>query len=145
MWKVAEVEVKYRPSRHDKPSVEEAKVAANLFRDNWNADQLEYRESVKIMLVDTKKRCMGISVISEGGLNDCHLDLRILLQIALKGNAYAIILCHNHPSGDARPSPHDDKLTKQALNGCQAVGLKMLDHIIITADSYYSYLEGGKM
>ncbi len=145
--KVAEVELSYHPIRCARPRVTDSTSAAPLFRSNWDEGQIEFRESVKLMLLNKRGNCMGICTIAEGGGATCSVDLRNVLQTALVGNASCIIMCHNHPSGNVTPSRQDDDLTLKVQKGCDAVGIRLLDHIIISPDEdeYYSYSENGKL
>lgn len=145
--KVAEVELSYRPLRCARPQVTDGRAAATLFRSNWDEGQIEFRESVKIMLLNLRGNCMGICTVGEGGGAECSVDVRHVLQTALLGNAKYIVMCHNHPSGKVEPSRMDDDLTKRVHCGCEAIGIKLLDHVIIAPeeDEYYSYSDNGKL
>lgn len=79
--------------------------------------------------------------MSVGGLDSTLVDARLVFREALKCNAVAIVVCHNHPSGVTRPSMQDDRLTKSLSNVSQAVGIKLLDHVIISSEGYYSYAD----
>lgn len=143
--KIAEVEVSYRPKRSLHPIVVDSKDASELFRKYWDIGKINYRESLKIMLINANGRCLGISTISEGGCEEASVNMKHLFQAALIGNATRIILCHNHPSGRLRPSKFDDELTKDVKTGLKTIGIMLIDHIIITEDDYYSYVENGKL
>ncbi|MDL2282858.1 hypothetical protein LJC44_07170 [Parabacteroides sp. OttesenSCG-928-G06] len=69
--------------------------------------------------------------------------MRIVLQTALKANSCAIMLCHNHPSGSTVPSHQDMALTERLKNACKTVGLQLLDHLIITDETYTSFADEG--
>lgn len=145
--RVAEVEISYRPMRCARPKIEDGRVAASIFRANWDDGQIEFRESLKVMLLNNRCNCMGICTVASGGGTSCGVDVRNILQTALVGNAQSIILCHNHPSGNVEPSTHDNTLTSNVQRGCDAVGIKLLDHVIISPDEdvYYSFKENGKL
>ena len=79
---------------------------------------------------------------------DCmqhHEDIRIVLQTALVSHASGIILSHNHPSGSTVASTQDNNLTSQLKKGCEAIGIRLLDHIILTEDTYLSYTDEGML
>ena len=80
-----------------------------------------------------------------GGIAGASVDVRCLLRHAILGQATAVVLCHNHPSGRIKPSPEDDNLTKNAAQACKAVGVRFIDHIIYAGADYYSYKEAGKL
>ena len=83
--------------------------------------------------------------ISEGGITETSADVRIILQAALLTNATAIILAHNHPSGKLRPSRQDIALTEQVKKAAEIMRITVIDHIILTDDSYYSFADEGQL
>ena len=80
-----------------------------------------------------------------GGICGTVADIRLILQTALLCNATAMILAHNHPSGQLNPSNEDIKLTKQIKEAARLMDMRVVDHLIITADSYYSFAEEGEL
>ena len=104
------------------------------------------RESLRVLLLDTKYQLLRIEEISLGSLNESIAHPREIFRPALVHSAYAIILVHNHPSGDPTPSKADRELTRRIVEVGNLLAVKMLDHIIIGnfhADrpSYYSFRE----
>ena len=98
------------------------------------------------MLLNNANKIIGYTTISEGGLTSTIVDVRIILQTALVSNATSIILTHNHPSGNPRPSGHDDNLTKKIKSACELMDIRLLDHIIVTPyDCFYSYCNEGRL
>lgn len=83
--------------------------------------------------------------ISVGGIASTLIDVRLILCEALKCNATTVILSHNHPSGNNRPSKEDDTLTASVKKACEAVRIRLLDHLIFTDDGYYSYNDEGRL
>ena len=83
--------------------------------------------------------------ISSGGLASTIVDVRVVLKEALLCEAACIMLCHNHPSGNNRPSMEDDKLTKKLKEAAEAINVKLIDHVIICSNSYYSYADEGRI
>ncbi len=83
--------------------------------------------------------------ISHGGLSETAVDLRVIIREALMCNATVMALCHNHPSGNARPSRQDDMLTESLKQACDMMRIHMADHLIVTDGRYYSYLEEGRL
>ena len=80
-----------------------------------------------------------------GGIDCTVVDIRIVLQTALVSHASGIILSHNHPSGSTVASTPDNNLTSQLKKGCEAIGIQLLDHIILTEDTYLSYMDEGML
>lgn len=83
--------------------------------------------------------------VSKGGITSSVFDLKLIIKEALLENSSSIILCHNHPSGQLKPSRQDDMITSQCATACKTMEINFLDHIIITGDSYYSYNDEGKL
>ena len=83
--------------------------------------------------------------ISTGGLASTQVDVRVVLREALKNNATSVILVHNHPSGNIRPSSDDDRLTQAMFQAAKTLQIRMLDHVIFSDDNYYSYADEGRI
>lgn len=99
------------------------------------------REHFKAVLLDTKNQVLKVKDISIGSLNASIVHPRELFKAAIKVSSAAIILAHNHPSGDPSPSPEDLEITKRLWEGGQILGIKILDHIIIGDNRYVSLKE----
>ena len=102
-------------------------------------------EECHLLLLDQGMKVKNSVLLSRGGLASASVDVRQLLREALLGQAVSVVLCHNHPSGQTNPSRDDDNLTKKAAEACNAVGIRLLDHIIFAGNNYYSYQENGKI
>ena len=83
--------------------------------------------------------------ISQGGISETSADLRIILKAAINALAAGIILCHNHPSGNPRPSRQDDLLTQHLRDAARLLEIQLLDHIVLADGSYYSYSDEGTL
>lgn len=106
------------------------------------------RESVRLVLLDTKYLLIRVEEISLGSLNESIAHPREVFRPALIYSAYAVILVHNHPSGDPTPSSSDHQLTRRLVQGADLLQIRLLDHVIIgTADNgrlpYFSFKEAG--
>jgi len=104
---------------------------------------LNHCEYFYIMCMNNDNRILGCSQISKGGMTGTVIDVRIILQTALKSNATCIILSHNHPSGNLIPSSHDKDMTRKIKEAGTQLDIKVLDHIILTPDSYFSFADEG--
>ncbi|HUM50760.1 MAG TPA: JAB domain-containing protein [Chitinophagales bacterium] len=138
---VAEIQVAYnlRIKHKDRIKVIEATIAEKLFRHTWNPDKLELQETFKVMLLNRNNQLLGIVTVSEGGICSTQVDTRLLLAIILKSMAVCVVLAHNHPSGNCMPSHLDFKLHEIVYDKCKFFNIEVLDHIILTADSFYSF------
>ena len=88
---------------------------------------------------------LGYTLISEGGISETIADIRLIFQAALLTNSVALILAHNHPSGNLKPSRQDMEITKQVRDAALLMRIKVLDHIILTDAEYYSFADEGML
>ena len=105
-------------------------------------------ESLRVILLDTRYRLLHIEEVSLGSLNESIAHPREIFRPALTYSAHAVIVVHNHPSGDASPSQTDHSLTRRLAEAAELLQIKLLDHIIIGAPSegnagYFSFKEAG--
>lgn len=82
--------------------------------------------------------------VSKGGLTSTAVDIRLVMKQAIELSATGLILCHNHPSGDVKPSREDDRLTNQLRDAAKLFNIEVTDHIVISRNSYYSYQQEGR-
>ena len=102
-------------------------------------------EEFWLLLMNQNHRLIKKLRISHGGITEVSVDIRIIMREAVLANATIIAVCHNHPSGNLRPSQHDNDLTNQLQRACQLMRLHFMDHVIITDGNYFSYRETGRL
>lgn len=102
-------------------------------------------EQFHILLMNNNYRLIKSVKISQGGITETSVDVRIIIREAVLGNATILAACHNHPSGRVTPSRADDELTQTIQKACQVMRIHFLDHVIVTDGAYYSYHEQGKL
>src|SRR4030095_696152 len=145
MYQVAEIELIYKskvkPS--ERPQINTSRDGYNVFLKSWDENKIELVEEFKILLLNRNNKVLGIYELSTGGISGTIADPRLVFTAALKANAVSIVLCHNHPSGNLKPSRQDEELTQKMKSAGQFLDIKVLDHIIITAESYYSFADEG--
>lgn len=101
-------------------------------------------ESFFVMLLSNNNKLIRIVPISHGGINETLVDRKIVFKAALENNAVKIILTHNHPSGDMKPSQADINTTRTIVEAGKIMSIQVLDHLIIGEDDrYYSFLDNG--
>lgn len=142
---VAEVELVYRtkvkPSQ--RPQISTAQDCFKILRQIWDAGRIEMVEEFKVLLLNRANKVLGVFDASSGGITGTVADPRIILAAALKSNAVNLILCHNHPSGSLKPSKADQELTNKIKCAALYLDITVLDHIIITAEEFYSFADEG--
>lgn len=101
------------------------------------------REEFVIIGLDGKNKTMFYHSVSVGCLTSSIVHPREVFKMAIVSNAAALILTHNHPSGDPTPSPEDIDITKRLIEGGNILGIKILDHVIIGENTYLSFADKG--
>lgn len=96
-------------------------------------------EEIWALFVNRQNQIIGKMRISQGSSVASVFDLKKVIKNALMARAEGIVLCHNHPSGNLRPSPDDDRITRKLREACDTLELRLLDHVIVTTDGFYSY------
>lgn len=133
---------RYAAERVDRKKMDTAESIANYFSPR--IANLGYEEC-HIMMLDNNLNLICSRLLSRGGLASTSVDVRSAMKEALLASATAIVLCHNHPSGALHPSKHDDDLTDRINTAAKTLNIRMLDHIIVSTDGYYSYQENGNL
>jgi len=146
-FKVAEIELTYSPEFKiaDKPKISKSNDAFQVLISQWNLGRIELIEEFKIILMNRRNRVIGVVPISKGGFSGTVADPKVIFAAALKSCASGIILAHNHPSGELDPSTEDIKLTQKIKEGGKILDIQVLDHLIITSNSFYSFADRGLM
>jgi DNA repair protein RadC len=143
--RVAEVELVYRskvkPS--ERPKISCSKDIADVLRQIWSIDKIEMVEEFKVLLLNRCNKVLGVFDASSGGITGTVADPRLIMAAAVKSTAVSIILAHNHPSGNLTPSRADEELTQKIKYASMYFDIRVLDHIIITSESYYSFADEG--
>jgi DNA repair protein RadC len=101
------------------------------------------QEQLRVVLLDTENRVLGASLVYQGGLNAIVVRLADCFREAVRANAAAILLVHNHPSGDPEPSNDDVRITHEAGQVGELLGIDLLDHVIVGGQAFVSLRERG--
>lgn len=128
-----------------RPQITCSTDCARILRQVWFRP-LEHVECFYMLLLNRANRLLGYSLISLGGIAGTTADPKVMFQVALKTNASAIILAHNHPSGNPQPSPNDVTLTQKAKQAGELLDITVLDHLILLPGTgYYSFADERKL
>lgn len=142
---LAEIKISYT-AKYDKKAKRKltcSKDAVDLFREIWLPETIELRESMYVLLVNRSNYVLGWFILSLGGVSGTVSDPKLIFSTALKCVASSLIIAHNHPSGNTKPSASDIQLTKNLVEGGRLLEISVLDHIILTAESFYSFADEG--
>ena len=127
----------------DRPKIRSSK---DIFSDMKDIAGKEETENIWILILNRANAVIERRQVSRGGTSATVFDLKtILRQVITTPGVEAIIMVHNHPSGNLRPSPQDDSITRSIKEGCQYLGLTFMDHVIVAQDGYYSYFEENRL
>lgn len=125
------------------PIIKNADEAYQAFLHYWDKGSLEYEEQLYVLFLNRGNCVLGVHQHSKGGRIQTVVDVGQIIAIALKANACALMIAHNHPSGRLEASLHDQELTKDLQKAAQLFKIELLDHLIITKDGYQSFCEHG--
>jgi DNA repair protein RadC len=143
--KVSEVELIYRSKvkASERPRIRQSKDAYALLMLHWDLDKIELMEEFKVIFLNQANKVLGIFNVSIGGITGTVADPRLIFSAALKASACNIMLAHSHPSGNLQPSRADEELTSKCKSAGQFLDIRVLDHLIVTRDQYYSFADEG--
>lgn len=143
--KVAEVELVYKTKvkASERPQIKSSIDSYSILKEIWDDNKIDMQEQFKVLLLNRANRVIGVYEASSGGITGTIADSRLILAIAIKSLAVSIILSHNHPSGNLKPSAADQDLTAKLKSACQYLDIKILDHVIVTSEGYYSFADEG--
>lgn len=140
------IAITFKGKKSELKSLNSVEDTANILRELMGKDGLiHYREEMIVLCLNQGNKVIGYHRVSAGGQTATVADLRIIATLALNCTANQIILAHNHPSGSLQPSAADIALTRKAKEGLALLDIRLLDHLIITDESHYSFLEYGEL
>jgi DNA repair protein RadC len=133
--------------RHASQSLEKAVIRDSRDVAQYFQTMLQdhKHEVFAVMFLNRANRINHLEVISEGGITGTVADPRIILRKALEEEAVSLILCHNHPSGNLKPSKSDEELTRKIKEASQYFDIRILDHIIVSEDGWFSFADEGML
>lgn len=143
---VGEVQLSYSKKQGTEArKIKSSKDIVAFIREIFPTEQINHREYVYVIFLDRANQILGYFMISSGGISGTVIDPKIVFQSALLSNSSSIILFHNHPSGNLNPSEADKQITQKIANAGKFLDISLLDHIIITETSYFSFADEGRL
>ena len=144
---ISEIEIVYKRKvtckMSERPQISSSYDAYQIFKHYWNDDKIDLLEEFKVLFLNRSNRVLQLVPISQGGITGTVADPRIILAGALKVATCSIVLAHNHPSTSLRPSNADEELTQKIKHAAQFHDIKVLDHIILSSEGYFSFADEG--
>jgi DNA repair protein RadC len=146
MWYVAsEVELVYKTKvkNSERPHISKSRDVYQLLKTSWDENKLDFVEQFKVIFLNRANKVLGIFELATGGLSGVIADPRLIFAAAIKTNAISLILAHNHPSGALKPSKADLDMTEKIRQAGRLLDILVADHMILTAEGYYSFADEG--
>jgi DNA repair protein RadC len=146
VFQVAEVKVQYIPKKKLGPKIKTANEAVDILKNFYDLNSINLQEEFLILYLNRGHRLIGVYKISKGSINSTLVDVRLVMSVGLKLACSSIILSHNHPSGNIKPSIGDIKITRKLYNAGALLDINIIDHVIVSPDfGYYSFSENNVM
>jgi DNA repair protein RadC len=144
---VSEVELIYKKkvSTINATKIITSKIAFDILLELWDKNKIDYVEHFYVLYLNRANKVIGSMLLSTGGCNGTVVDVKVLMQGALLSNAQAIVMAHNHPSGNLTPSNNDLDITSRIKTACNYFEITLLDHLIIAENNYYSFKDEGRL
>jgi DNA repair protein RadC len=144
---VSEIDIVYKKkvtcNVSERPVIKTSLDCYKICLHYWNHDKIELLEEFKVLFLNRANRVLQILPVSQGGMTGTVADPRLILAAAVKIAACSMILVHNHPSGNLKPSKADEELTFKIRAAARYFDINVLDHLIITSEGYYSFGDEG--
>ncbi len=137
-----ELKAKKTPSNFEKVKIVSSKDAFNVIKQFY-FDDIDIFESFFILCLNRNNQTIAYAKISQGGVTGTVVDIKLIAKYAIDCLASGVILAHNHPSGNLKPSNEDLAITKKVKEGLKILDISVLDHIILTSDGYLSFGDEG--
>ena len=135
-----------KSSKEELPHVKGSKDIYELLTSSiYDPDEADVTESFYAIFLDSSDGVKGYIKVSSGGVENVVADPKIIFCSALKCLATGIIVSHNHPSGVPKPSNDDRVLTQKLSAGAKLLGIRLVDHIIVGSNRYYSFRDNGEL
>lgn len=142
---IKEYTLKAKPTLRETRVIKDSRDTFDELRNIYNPDTATIYETAYVLYLNQSQQIKGFLKLSDGGMTNVIVDPRLVMMGALGCMATAIILSHNHPSGNPRPSEDDRQLTKKLMAACKLMDISFVDHVIIGGDRYYSFRDHGEM
>ena len=141
---LSEIHVSYKPGLSSSTTtITNSQNAYEIFKSLFPADTISLQEKFVVLYLNRANRVIGSYQLSKGGITGTIADVRLILSVALKSLATGLILAHNHPSGNLKPSEADIQLTQKVKDAAKIMDIEVLDHMILSSNGYFSFTDKG--
>ncbi len=125
--------------------INDSNAAFDILATLFPPDTICLQEQFVVLYLNRANRVIGSYQLSKGGITGTIADVRFILSVALKTLATGLILAHNHPSGNLKPSEADKQITSKIRQAAKLLDIELMDHIIMSSEGYYSFMDDGKI
>lgn len=142
---IPKIEVSFYPKRNPTKRVfiKCSQDSYRFLRTIWDMNTISLFEEFIVLFLDRRSGIIGWRKIGQGSTSGVVVNVQLIFGIATQCNTSAIIVAHNHPSANLKPSHQDKNITQRIRDGCKLFDIKLLDHLILTEESYYSFADEG--
>lgn len=140
---VKEIKPTYKRTNICVEKINSSSKSVEILRKIFDENTIDFQENFFVLFLDRGNKIVNFCHLSKGGVSGTVVDVRHLLSNAINTNASSVILSHNHPSGQLHPSENDKSITRKIREALRFFDVSLLDHIIITNDSYFSFADEG--
>jgi DNA repair protein RadC len=140
---LSEIHVSYKPGLKSSKPINSSQDAFDILVELFPEETICLQEQFVVLYLNRANKVIGSYKLSKGGLTGTVADVRLILSVALKTLASGLILAHNHPSGNLKPSEADKQITSKIKQAAKLLDIELLDHIIISNEGYFSFIDDG--
>ena len=143
---VSEISLRYTIKIKPEAAIRCSKDAFDIFKEKYEALSIDMQEYFFLMLLNKSNKVLGIIKLSEGGVAGTVVDIRYIAALSVMTLSSSVVLCHNHPSGNIKPSQADIDLTRKVKEGLKLLDVALIDHLILPGSltwGYYSFADDG--
>jgi DNA repair protein RadC len=140
---LSEIQVSYKPGLTSSKIINDSNAAFDILATLFPQETICLQEQFVVLYLNRANRVIGSYQLSKGGITGTIADVRLILSVALKTLASGLILAHNHPSGNLKPSETDIQLTNKVKQAAKLMDIEVLDHMILSSNGYFSFTDEG--
>ena len=140
---LSEIHVSYKTGLTSSKIINSSKEAFDILATLFPQETICLQEQFVVLYLNRANRVIGSYQLSKGGITGTIADVRLILSVALKTLASGLILAHNHPSGNLKPSEADIQLTQKVKDAAKLMDIEVLDHMILSSNGYFSFTDDG--
>ncbi len=142
---IAEISISYTPSRYNQAKIQTTEEAHNVLKEFFAQGTISLHEQFVVIYLNACHNVLGIYTASKGDITGTVADIRLILGVALKTASTAMVIAHNHQSGNLQPQLADEVLAKKLKDDASLLDVNLLDHLIVSDKGFYRFTDEGKM